>query len=175
MPCANSESTIPTILRQDVQGGRPHAGRTRVRQTVRTGMAQVGRPQSRVGRTAPPTTQELALNLVFGVASAGLGALGIATIRPRIAGAGRSPPLPSIAPNPLKPWNPLDLPISANFARSANNPAPTSIFRSVRFRSAIEAAVGTARNCTKLRLEGMRLRAKILAQLRGWDINSQHE
>ena len=113
--------------------------------------------------------KELALNLVFGVASAGLGAL-VSQLSDR-----GSQPLPSIAPNPLKPWNPLDLPISANFARSANNPTPTSIFRSVRFRSAIEAAVGTARNCTKLRLEGMRLRAKMLAQLRGWDINSQHE
>ena len=85
--------------------------------------------------------KELALNLVFGVASAGLGAL-VSQLSDR-----GSPPLPSIAPNPLKPWNPLDLPISANFARSANNPTPTSIFRSVRFRSAIEAAAGTARNC----------------------------
>lgn len=175
MPCANSESTIPTIFATRCSRWPPHAGRTRVRQTVRTGMAQVGRPQSRVAGRHHRQTQGTGAESRVRRGFRRTRRAGIATIRPRIAGAGRSPPLPSIAPNPLKPWNPLDLPISANFARSANNPTPTSIFRSVRFISAIEAAVGTARNCTKLRLEGMRLRAKMLAQLRGWDINSQHE
>ncbi len=154
MPCANSESTIPTIFATRCSRWPPHACRTRVRQTVRTGMAQVGRPQNRVAGRHHRQTQGTGAESRVRRSFRRTRRAGIATIRPRIAGAGRSPPLPSIAPNPLKPWNPLDLPISANFAKSANNPTPTSIFRSVRFKSAIEAAVGTARNCTELRLEG---------------------